>query len=218
MFVIIIIASVLILPMPLFHVNADVGRVKLNGSYEALATVSSSSSTAVTSTIGPTVTNITAVTNTTTVTNTNTVTSATTLISTTLKTIVSVTTSSLTLLDPPNAYVLITLIGFIFLLVILVVVIRSRLAGDLDRERQSVRELQSQLQTRSETTQPQDSAESALRRLFDLGLIEPKEYMEKKVLAERLGRRMSAKKLLDEGLITKEQYEALVRKEQQASK
>lgn len=76
-------------------------------------------------------------------------------------------------------------------------------------------ELGSQLprQLPSGTSAP--AASSALKDLYEAGVLSPKEYMEKKMLTDRLERKMSAKQLLDEGLITKEQYELLVRREQQ---
>ena len=58
------------------------------------------------------------------------------------------------------------------------------------------------------------SASSALKRLLELGVLQPKEYMEKKILAERIENKMSAKQLLDEGLISQEQYDALTRKQE----
>jgi hypothetical protein len=53
-----------------------------------------------------------------------------------------------------------------------------------------------------------DTASSALKPLLEMGVLQPKDA-EKKMLAEQLDKKASATKLLDEGLISKEQYEAL---------
>jgi hypothetical protein len=97
-----------------------------------------------------------------------------------------------------------------------VLILRSReskVLEELSAERRMVHELRSELSGFSpETTY---TASYALNRLLEMGVLQPKEYMEKKILAERLERNMSAKQLLDEGLISKEQYEALARREKE---
>jgi hypothetical protein len=98
------------------------------------------------------------------------------------------------------------------ILIGLALIIRSRLSGALEDRRRQILELRSQLG--AVPTGTPSSAGSALKRLLELGVLQPKEYMEKKMLAERLERKMSAKQLLDEGLISNEQYEALILKEE----
>jgi len=93
-------------------------------------------------------------------------------------------------------------------------VLRSRSIKALEEaniQRRLLLELQSRLSGVPETA---SSASFALKRLLELGILQPKEYMEKKMLAERMERKTSAKQLLDEGLISKEQYDALVRGEE----
>jgi hypothetical protein len=116
--------------------------------------------------------------------------------------------------DQTNAgIVTAVVVGLIFLIFMLggsALILRSRSSkalGEADGLRGLVRELQSQPERAS-------SASSALKRLLESGVLQPKEYMEKKMIAERLERKMSAKQLLEEGLISKEQYDALVRKEE----
>jgi hypothetical protein len=97
-----------------------------------------------------------------------------------------------------------------------VLILRSRASKtleELNAERRMVLELRSELSGFSPETAY--SASYALKRLLEMGVLQPKEYMEKKILAERLEKKMSAKQLLDEGLISKEQYEALARREKE---
>lgn len=98
------------------------------------------------------------------------------------------------------------------LLVGLVLIIRSKLSGALEDARRQTHELRSQLGAIPKETP--SSAGSALKRLLELGVLQPKEYMDKKILAERIEKKMSAKQLLDEGLISQEQYDTLTRKQE----
>jgi len=92
-------------------------------------------------------------------------------------------------------------------------ILRSRSSKALDALNDQ-RRLVHQLATRPTVTAPETglSAASALRRLLELGLIEPREYIEKKMQAERGEKKMSAKHLLEEGLISQEQYDRLAEK------
>jgi len=86
----------------------------------------------------------------------------------------------------------------------------SRTLEQLEHERRLANDLRIQHAGASQETG--SSAASALKRLLELGILQPREYMEKKVLADRIERKTSAKQLLDEGLISKEQYETLTGK------
>jgi len=114
----------------------------------------------------------------------------------------------------PNTipWVTLELMVIAVLLVGVVLIIRSRLSGALEDARRQIHELRSQLGTVPKETP--SSAGSALKRLLELGILQPKEYMDKKILAERLERKTSAKQLLDEGLISQEQYDTLTRKQE----
>ena len=114
----------------------------------------------------------------------------------------------------PNTIPWLTL-GLMVIAVLLfgvVLIIRSRLSGALEDARRQIHELRIQLGTVPKETP--SSAGSALKRLLELGVLQPKEYMDKKILAERLERKTSAKQLLDEGLISQEQYDTLTRKQE----
>lgn len=104
--------------------------------------------------------------------------------------------------------VVLGLVILTFMLTGSALVLRSRSSKALEE----VGQLQSQLTGLS--PERGSSASSALKLLLELGILEPKEYMEKKMIAERLERKMSAKQLLDEGLISKDQYDALARREE----
>jgi hypothetical protein len=117
--------------------------------------------------------------------------------------------------DIPDSYVLSALLMGIVLLFAAVIIIRARLSRDLDQQRGQLRYLQEKLQGQSKSAG--ESIELALKRLLELGVLQPKEYMEKSILAQRLGRKVSVKKLLEEGLISKEQYDTLTRKDGEAA-
>jgi len=109
-------------------------------------------------------------------------------------------------------------LGFVIILLALLtsaLILRSRsfrVLDELDGQRRLVHELRTQPSITAPATGL--SASSALKRLLELGVLQPKEYMEKKILAERIENKMSAKQLLDEGLISQEQYDALTRKQE----
>ena len=96
-----------------------------------------------------------------------------------------------------------------------VLILRSRSSRALD-ELDDQRRLVQGLRTQPSATVPTTglTASSALKRLLELGVLEPKEYMEKKMLAERTEKKTSVKQLLDEGLISQQQYDALTRKQE----
>jgi len=109
---------------------------------------------------------------------------------------------------------LLGLVVLVFLLTGSALVLRSRSSKssqEADSQRRLVRELQNELSLFP--PERASSASYALKLLLELGVLQPKDYMEKKMIAERLERKMSAKQLLDEGLISKEQYDAVVRGE-----
>jgi len=102
-------------------------------------------------------------------------------------------------------------LGFVAIVLALLgsaLILRSRLSRALD-------EL-SELRTQPRIAAPETdlSTSSCLKRLLELGVLQPKEYMEKKILAERIEKEISAKQLLDKGLISREQYDALARKQE----
>jgi hypothetical protein len=109
------------------------------------------------------------------------------------------------------------IVSFVIIVLALLVsalILRSRSSRALD-ELDGQRRLVHELRTQPSVTAPATglTASSALKRLLELGVLQPKEYMEKKMLAERIEKKMSAKQLLDEGLISQEQYDALTRKQ-----
>jgi hypothetical protein len=185
-------------------------------------TVSTTSVPRALTTTVPTATNQTVLT--TTVTNS---TSITVTVTNSTRIIVwSTETSSLTLTDVslipglvsiPSEMIPAMIIGLVMVVLTLLVcalILRSRSSRALD-ELDGQRRLVHELRTQSSVTVPATglTASSALKRLLELGVLQPKEYMEKKMLAERLEKKMSAKQLLDEGLISEEQYDALTRKQ-----
>ena len=110
------------------------------------------------------------------------------------------------------------ILGFVIIVLALLtsaLILRSRSSRALD-ELNGQRRLVHELRTQPSITAPATglSASSALKRLLELGVLQPKEYMEKKMLAERIEKKMSAEQLLDEGLISQEQYDALTRKQE----
>ena len=155
--------------------------------------------------------------------------STTITVTTTNSTTITVTTratTSLTLTDVtvipgyvsvPSEMIPAMIFGFVTIVLALLVsalILRSRSSRALD-ELDGQRRLVHEIRTQPSVTAPAGglTAASALKRLLELGVLQPKEYMEKKMLAERLEKKMSAKQLLDEGLISQEQYDALTRKQ-----
>jgi hypothetical protein len=171
----------------------------------------SATSSLVATTLTTTVTNAT----TTTATITTTTTSATTRWNTTTST----TSLTVPLIDgyvvSPET-ILAIFLGFIIIVLALLsssLILRSRSSRALD-ELNGQRRLVHELRTQQPGPATGLSASSALKRLLELGVLQPKEYMEKKMLAERIEKKTSAKQLLDEGLISKEQYDVLTRKQE----
>jgi hypothetical protein len=151
---------------------------------------------------------------------TKTVTNSTTITVTVTNSTRIVVTTYLTLPDVPlvPGYISIPseiipamVVGFVIVVLALfgsALILRSRLSRALD-------EL-NELKTQPSIAAPETglSTPSALKRLLELGVLQPKEYMEKKILAERIEKKMSAKQLLDKGLISQEQYDTLARKQE----
>jgi len=149
-----------------------------------------------------------------------TVTSVVTTTSNGTTTVVSISISKLTttqtsetmgaiILDLPDIWtILILVVGLAFSIGFLLLV-RSRYRGQLDELRKFVNQLK-----KEQGRKTSETASSALKRLLELGVIQPKEYIEKKMLAERLEKKTSIEKLLEEGLISKDQYDALIQKAQ----
>jgi hypothetical protein len=103
-------------------------------------------------------------------------------------------------------------LGFVMLVIALLasaLVLKSRSSRALE-ELDKLRTRPSAITTESEL-----SASSALKRLLELGVLQPREYMEKKILAERIEKKTSAKQLLDKGFISKQQYDALTQKQEE---
>jgi hypothetical protein len=103
-------------------------------------------------------------------------------------------------------------LGFVMLVIALLasaLVLRSRSSRALE-ELDKLRTRPGAIPTESEL-----SASSALKRLLELGVLQPKEYMEKKILTERIEKKTSAKQLLDKGFISKQQYDALTQKQEE---
>ena len=141
------------------------------------------------------------------------------------KTTVSTTSLSIPTVPLIDGYVVLPsetipaiILGFVIIVLALLtsaLILRSRSSRALD-ELNGQRRLVHELRTQPSITAPATglSASSALKRLLELGVLQPKEYMEKKMLAERIEKKMSAEQLLDEGLISQEQYDALTRKQE----
>jgi hypothetical protein len=112
----------------------------------------------------------------------------------------------------PSEIIPAMVLGFVIIVVALfgsAMILRSRSLRDLD-------EL-NELRTNVRMVAPEEvdlSASSSLKRLLELGILQPKEYMEKKIMAERMEKKMSAKQLLDKGLISREQYDILAGKQE----
>ena len=164
--------------------------------------------------------------NTITVTTTNSTTITVTTTNSTRIIVWSTETASLTLTDVtvipgyvsvPSEMIPAMIVGFVIIVLALLVsalILRSRSSRALD-ELDGQRRLVHELRTQPSVAAPAVglTAASALKRLLELGVLQPKEYMEKKILAERIEKKMSAKQLMDEGLISQKQYDALTRKQ-----
>ncbi len=120
------------------------------------------------------------------------------------------------ILEAVDFWIMLALVAIIAMLLGASLILRGRYlraSAEADIQRRLVLESRNQIAP-PETT---SGASGALSRLLELGVIQPKEYMEKKMTAERLERKANAKRLLDEGLISNDQYEALIRKEDNKS-
>jgi len=149
-----------------------------------------------------------------------TVTSMVTTVSNSTTTVTSNSTTTLTttqtsktmgaiILDIPDIWTILILVAGLAFSIGFVLLVRSRYRGQLDELRKFVNQLR-----KEQGGKTSETASSALKRLLELGLMQPKEYIEKKMLAERLEKKASIQKLLEEGLISKDQYDALIQKAQ----